>query len=88
MPENDFDEPDLRQPGVDVDVAIELSQLGGTIRGIAHDMVNIEQELDRISHTLSESSYTLRRIQSEVFMFLLLIVIGIVVILGTLRHWF
>jgi hypothetical protein len=85
---DDLDEPDFRQPVVDVDVEIELNQLRGTVEGIAHGMENVEQELDRITRTLNECSNTLRGIEYSLGMFLGIIILGIAIIVGTLRHWF
>jgi hypothetical protein len=50
MPEeqDEFDEPDLRQQVVDVDVANELSHLGGTVEAISDKLDNVEQKLGEI----------------------------------------
>jgi hypothetical protein len=88
----DDDEPDYRQPVVDVDAVLELTQLKDTVEGIAS---NVEQGLDQTTNTLTDFSYTLQFILNELRsieyglgMLLIIIILGIAVIVGTLRHWF
>jgi hypothetical protein len=93
MPDNsdDFDEPDVRQPVVDVDLADGLSQLESSIKYIAGELEQLNQigrVLDEIGHMLNELQSTLRNIQFRVSACLLMIIAGIVVLVGTLRHWF
>jgi TctA family transporter len=56
---------------------------------------NVEQELDRITHTLIDFSYTLQGILNELralgyvlSMLFGIVILGIAIIVGTLRHWF
>jgi hypothetical protein len=97
MPEqpDDLDEePDYRQEVVDSDAVSELSELNSRVDGIADEVRSLDQSLDKIVSTLDEighffnSRSTLQALQFRLSVFLLLITVGVVVILGTLRHWF
>jgi hypothetical protein len=77
----------IRQPVVDVDVALEINQLDGTVQGIAHQLeslTEISSSLDELGHLLNDTRSDLRTLSA----LLLLIFAGIIGIIGTLRHWF
>ena len=89
---DDLDEPDHRQPVIDVDVAIELSQLSGVVKSIAQSVDGVERGLDQISRALDELAqgmrFETRQLGVYLFFIIVSIIVGIVAILGTLRHWF
>lgn len=86
---DELDEEDFRQPVVDVDANVELSQLRGSVEDIARDLTelasNMERSLDVISHTVNDG---LKNILTAIFGFEFVVVAGIIVIVGTMRHWF
>lgn len=86
---DELDEEDFRQPVVDVDANVELSQLRGSVEDIARDLTelasNMERSLDVISHTVNDR---LKNILTAIFGFEFVVVAGIIVIVGTMRHWF
>jgi len=88
---DDFDEEEFRQPAVDVDVVIKLDELRSSIDGISEELKQLHQidrGLDEIGHLVNESRSTLQSIRFRATTCLVVIVVGIVVILATLRHWF
>lgn len=85
----DFDEGDIRQPVVDQDANMELSQLRSSVENIERELTELASEkgrsLDAIGHMLNDRLNDIRSIASAL---LVVAAAGIIVIVGTLRHWF
>jgi hypothetical protein len=88
----DGDEEDVRQPVVDVDVALELGELRGSVEHIASDLGELASDvgrtLDAMGHMLNDTRSALQSIQFTMSALLLVTIAATVLILGTLRHWF
>lgn len=85
---SDLDEPYVVELG---DVVGELEKLESRVDDVVEEVQKLDQitdTLDGVGHLVNEIRSTLRRLWFGVFAFLLLILIGIFMILGTLRHWF
>jgi hypothetical protein len=90
--EDDHDERDFRQPVADVDAHIELEQLRASIDGIASELQDLAQRIDEIGRALDGIGYDanarLDVIKGTASLLLVAVILGIVAVLGTLRHWF
>ena len=86
---DDIDEEGARQSVVDVEANIKLSQLRSSVEDIATQLNDrastLERSLDIIFHMVNDR---LNKILSALFAFELVFVGGIILIVGTLRHWF
>ncbi len=85
---SDLDEPYVVDLG---DVVSELEKLESRVGDVVEEVQKLDQiteVLDGVGHLVNEIRSTLRRLWSGVSVFLLLILIGTFMILGTLRHWF
>lgn len=86
---DDIDDEDSRQPVVDVEANIELSQLRGSVEDIARQCSDLASAVDRSLDTkLHMVNDRLSQMLTAVFAFEFVVVAGIVAIVGTLRHWF
>jgi hypothetical protein len=85
---SDLDEPYVVELG---DVVSELEKLESRVGDVVEEVQKLDQltdVVDAVGHVVNDIRSTLRTLWSGVSVFLLLILIGIFMIVGTLRHWF